>query len=71
MTREQALEHAATFRAHLYDRLNLSFEERKADKRSCKELVANLVWEHKPNQLLIMASEVIDDLVLALQGPAS
>jgi hypothetical protein len=71
MTREDALQEAADFRSHLFDRLNIRFADRAADKRSCKELVANLVWEHKPNQLLIMACEVIDDLVLALQEPTS
>ena len=35
------------------------------DKRSCKELLAHGMVEHKHNKLLVQACEIIDDFLLS------
>ena len=36
------------------------------DKRTCKELLAHGMVQHKHNELLVSACEIIDDFMLAL-----
>lgn len=39
------------------------------DKRSCKELLAHGHVQHKHNQLLVQAAEIIDDLLAVAPPP--
>jgi hypothetical protein len=38
------------------------------DKRSCKELLAHGMVEHRYNKLLVQAAEIIDDFLLIQAG---
>jgi hypothetical protein len=62
-TIDQVMSAAADFKRDLRVRAGVTDAN---DKRSCKELIAHGMVEHKHNQLLVQACEIIDDFMLVL-----